>query len=727
MTTQVTASRIHARARTGLLLALVVTAAALIAACGGSSGNANNANDNNANGNNANGNNANQNNANHNNANVNNNNTGECGDGTVDPGEQCDHGTDNSDVEPGACRTDCSGLNPPLGGRAVLVTASTTDPTTLRLEFSAVVNGTNLGFTVHGTRATGFDSLTGFGTNVLTGILSEGVVYGEIVTVTYDEDTGDLLSGNGEPVRWFKKELVENTIPFGGREVFVRADASGSGDGTSEANAYALDQLNSTTVQVGDRVNIKIGTYNRGLPVPRSGAAGNLIVFEGYQTAPGDLRHNVYHPAAWEALSGAHMPLFDGGNRATGVGADLQGGKHHISFRNLQFTRFKTGIRAVYSASSQDLYFDNIAMEKMGDDVENGQGFSIMYNTASDGSAAVRAIHVVNSYVANCTSHNYWVDGHHSFQYNNRSYSNENASHEWDTDYMFTAYFGDHMVWRKLYAEKGASPAHTGHGLTFKSVVGVGAQWRIEHSLMDDCEVKNVNGAIEFRHSKVRFNLARNIRMDGTGGSPESAGIVFRDGASFNTVDGCTVRDMESTYYGFVTFLDTSEDGGYGQVMEGNIVKNSVFAHGPTGGAAVRLGTSDTNSVVLADNYLLNNTFYDAHYLFRRMSATTNTNLVLTNNLIIGLAGYSYGDATVDSVETYNDYFDFWGANGTPPGGAGNQSMDPQFVDAAGGDFHLQPSSPVRDLGTDLADVPYDLQGAVRHSNAYAMGAYEQD
>ncbi len=36
-----------------------------------------------------------------------------CGNGTIDPGEQCDDGVDNSDTEPDACRTNC--LNPHCG------------------------------------------------------------------------------------------------------------------------------------------------------------------------------------------------------------------------------------------------------------------------------------------------------------------------------------------------------------------------------------------------------------------------------------------------------------------------------------------------------------------------------------------------------------------------------------------------------------------------------------
>jgi len=65
------------------------------------------------------------------------------------------------------------------------------------------------------------------------------------------------------------------------------------------------------------------------------------------------------------------------------------------------------------------------------------------------------------------------------------------------------------------------------------------------------------------------------------------------------------------------------------------------------------------------------------------------------------------------------------GAAITP--GAGNQSGDPQFANAATGDYHLLPGSPAIDAGTlAAAAAPTDLDGAARAQGAAPdLGAYE--
>jgi hypothetical protein len=59
--------------------------------------------------------------------------------------------------------------------------------------------------------------------------------------------------------------------------------------------------------------------------------------------------------------------------------------------------------------------------------------------------------------------------------------------------------------------------------------------------------------------------------------------------------------------------------------------------------------------------------------------------------------------------------------------GAGNQSADPQFVNAATGDYHLLPGSPAIDAGIPApAAAPSDLDGAARaQGTAPDLGAYE--
>jgi len=62
------------------------------------------------------------------------------------------------------------------------------------------------------------------------------------------------------------------------------------------------------------------------------------------------------------------------------------------------------------------------------------------------------------------------------------------------------------------------------------------------------------------------------------------------------------------------------------------------------------------------------------------------------------------------------------------PGGAGNITNDPQFADAAGGDYRLTLGSPAIDAGTNLAELvgTHDLDGTDRIKNGTVdMGAFE--
>lgn len=59
------------------------------------------------------------------------------------------------------------------------------------------------------------------------------------------------------------------------------------------------------------------------------------------------------------------------------------------------------------------------------------------------------------------------------------------------------------------------------------------------------------------------------------------------------------------------------------------------------------------------------------------------------------------------------------------PAGTGNLDVDPVFVDAAGGDYHLQPTSPVRNMGTTLPEITVDFEGDPRDDGAYDIGADE--
>lgn len=105
------------------------------------------------------------------------------------------------------------------------------------------------------------------------------------------------------------------------------------------------------------------------------------------------------------------------------------------------------------------------------------------------------------------------------------------------------------------------------------------------------------------------------------------------------------------------------------------------------------------------------------------MRPLTVRNSIVASNGSLGIQ--RSGTQTVDV-----DYTDVWGhtiANyDDVSAGAHDLSADPQFVDAANGDFRLTKNSPVIDLGTNL-DITHDFDNNPRPArDGYDMGCYEE-
>jgi hypothetical protein len=97
---------------------------------------------------------------------------------------------------------------------------------------------------------------------------------------------------------------------------------------------------------------------------------------------------------------------------------------------------------------------------------------------------------------------------------------------------------------------------------------------------------------------------------------------------------------------------------------------------------------------------------------------------MLTNCIVWGNTGQP--DIAGGSAATYSVTYSCVGTGVAD--GEGNISLDPLFVDLAGEDYHLRPSSPCIDAGSnDAPDLPdVDLDGYPRVvGSAVDMGAYE--
>lgn len=613
----------------------------------------------------------------------------------------------------------------PLAPAERLVSASTASGNTIELRFDGAVSlsasaAETLRF--YGTTSLAPTSLQQPTPSTVVATLPNDAVYGEVITVSYERESGGLGAVDG-----FRRAFVDNTLPYqggasgNGRDIWVAPDASGNGDGSQQA-PYAVSQLSSSTLRAGDRVNIQAGTYRRTLPMTVAGTPGNPVIYEGYRVSPGDVRPTSY-PEAFADLDPAEMPLFEGTSRSSGTAINLDGAaREHIVLRNLQIRHWEKGINAWGAASPsraplRHVVLDNIAIDDLGTDTAPGIGIHLVYG---DRSYHPHDLQVVNTYVANCTAANVRVDGNDSFIFRSRSYSDDSRSHAWDTDYMFVAYAGDNIVWRELYTEKGENPGHAGHGFTLKSL----SYGRIHNALIEDCEARNINGAVEFRHENVRHSVARRVRMVGMPHSENSSGVQFRDGASFNVLEQSWITDTTDTWYGLVSFMDSAEEG-FGQLLEGNIVRNNVFVSSRNYSAYFRFGGSINSSETFEarGNQIVNNTLVGGSYWLRYADAVTVNGTVFANNLVVDTNGAVFGGDAAVGVESDNNCF----FNSNFVHGTAVSEDDPAFVDASSRNYHLRPTSPAADSGKDIEGVSTDMDGVPRVNGRYSIGAYEID
>ena len=199
-------------------------------------------------------------------------------------------------------------------------------------------------------------------------------------------------------------------------------------------------------------------------------------------------------------------------------------------------------------------------------------------------------------------------------------------------------------------------------------------------------------------------------------------GIVFRDGASFNIVENSTVKNTTAGYYGSITFLDRSEDGGYGQRVEGNIVRNSVFINPAETFVMLGETTSTTQKFDIVNNKIQNCIFYSGRILFTRLTAGTSSGNEMVNCIISNVLAENKNTSASGFLREYNNYY----AGFTKPAGTNNISVDPKFESPSVGNFRLKSDSPMIDKGKIINGIKTDFDGKARpQGKSLDIGAYE--
>ncbi len=157
-----------------------------------------------------------------------------------------------------------------------------------------------------------------------------------------------------------------------------------------------------------------------------------------------------------------------------------------------------------------------------------------------------------------------------------------------------------------------------------------------------------------------------------------------------------------------------------------NIVQHVGAGPAPAGGestyACISAGGSGMGSV-----QILNNTFYDCGARGNADSGgiLATTPVALTNNIFSLVAGESYVTASTSTSLLSGSHDLFWGAGAAPAPFSSPVDADPLFIDIANANFHVQPTSPAIDAGTNTG-VAGDYDGTPRpQGSAYDIGAYE--
>jgi len=138
----------------------------------------------------------------------------------------------------------------------------------------------------------------------------------------------------------------------------------------------------------------------------------------------------------------------------------------------------------------------------------------------------------------------------------------------------------------------------------------------------------------------------------------------------------------------------------------------------------------------ITDLEVWNNTFYRVNAPGVLLLAATSY-ATIENNAFYDVGNHreSYLLVGPDCRERLTVGYNFQSmSDGRPPGKAGSQApyphdlwgVDPKFVDAAGKDLRLTPTSPLLDRGIALKEVTTDFAGVSRPQGAaYDIGAYE--
>jgi hypothetical protein len=516
--------------------------------------------------------------------------------------------------------------------------------------------------------------------------MSRSFDFWDNVLIEYKEES-NIVDKDGNPVANLSLSLVENEIPEPDvqNSRFVSADATGNGDGSSENNAWTLNQA-SNGAQSGMTIWIKSGDYgSQKLEISVNGTRNQPIKIIGYNQSPGD------DPQIEKTLgfqfSANTMPLFHDGD---GSALILQK-KNYIIVKNLQISNFSE--RGINLDDSNFIHVENCYIEG---------GLSGIWSNGRK-ETNTRAI---DNLVLNTSFHGIKLAG--EFNRISRNFVASNKVMSMDYYIMINGHEtgGYGNIVDSNVVDRFSGDTHKGHGIAFKGG-GAGVRY-IRSGLIYDNQVFNCRGAIELRHSRVMNNVVKGntVRGNNAKGIENTMGIKFRDGSNHNTVVGNTIYDVDAIIRFHNAGEDSSADGkkaGFNNIFGSNICYNANY-----------FVLADSGTETYGNHFLLN-TVYNVKR-FTDITIPFDNSNIFENNIISNCKSI-VNKGTFDT----NNFF----SNSFGPVGKNIINEDPKFRDPSRGDFRLKQNSPMIDRGKPNGNMVPDIEGKPRKANSPDLGAYE--